>query len=176
MEEKMASVQRAEQMLPQVMRNVTEGANADGSDSNKEVQEIYEIQTKDLFSKICQMQSIASRNTKGDLPAQVETYAHKMSRFLLNEEPGSGHSGDMFTSSTSSHGRRKINVTDSTCLCKVFCGLIEKRTSAVSEINKVIETNPKAKYLVERYSLPTVQNRIKYEIRARKKTRDTFTY
>ena len=156
-----------------ICKNLKEGANADGNDANTEVQEIYDIQTKDFFTKIRQIQAIASRNTKGDLPAEVETYAQKMSRFLSNEEPG--HSGDMFTSSTSSHGPRKMNVTDCACLCEGFGGLIEKRTSAVNAMNKVIETNPKAKYLVERYSLPTVQNRIKYEIRARKKTRDTFT-
>ena len=69
---------------------------------------------------------------------------------------------------TSSRASRKIHSKDVQSVVKVFESLIKSKTAKLSDINAIIKSNCVAKKLVDTYSLSTIQNRIKYEIRKNK--------
>ena len=102
-------------------------------------------------------------------PSAVETLPEKIDGFLpVVEKFGGSHSDDLFSSSISSRPPRKFSIDDGVLVLKVFHSLIANRTSGVGEMKRIMEVDPNAKKLVNKYSVFTVQNRNKYEIRMQK--------
>ena len=181
MEEKIVSAERAGKLLPTIMRMVDKDVaenlkEKNGSDNeNEEIFDEYKQNESREFDKLCQSQS-ASTSVPKPLSLAAESFEAKIKRFLLSKEADSSNDANEpkksiqdTASSSSSNIPRKFSVQDTVRVLRVFGQLIENNTSGMVKLKEIIRTNEEAKYLVKKYSINSVQNRIKYEIKARKK-------
>ena len=176
MEEKIASAERAAKLLPKTMRMVAGRLDENveekrGSDEDEEENEEtakspdHEIESGELCAKSGNNQSTSTQVLR-PLPAARETLVQKMTRFFTDEEASS--SNDVISSSSFYSQPRKFASHDTVSISKIFGPMIRDKTCSMARMQQIIKINAEAKCLVKKYSITSLQNRIKYEIRALK--------
>jgi len=131
---------------------------------------LHKFGIQQIFEKLRELRSISNTSAVTDLPTAVATLPGKMTRFFYTAQRCSdSEDEDVIAASVSSRPPQKFDFQDGVCLIKVFHSLIKNKTAGKKDIEKIVKVNNDAMILVEKHSLTTVQNQIKYEIRMRKK-------
>ena len=94
-----------------------------------------------------------------------------MDRVCLSavEEASTVGGSNAISESLFSRPPRAFSIVDGQRLIDAFQTMINNRTSSTAVMKKIMAEDENARDLVEKYTLSTVHNRIKYEIRNRKK-------
>ena len=132
------------------------------------------LQCKQVYDKLRHLcsQSLLANKESSSLPVLPSMTASEKVATMEASNKNQNSDDDCFISgsigNTSSRASRKIHSKDVQRVVKIFESLIRSKTAKLSDINAIMKSNCVAKKLVHTYSLSTIQNRIKYEIRKSK--------